>query len=346
MTSSRSNDICQVLTDTLSSLSADAAALRQLASLASHVGVTEDGQVNESVFGRLCDLDSAVSGLESKMKLMREIVNQEKKAVDDLESLSEESQRQRERLKVVVHALEVQKENEALDFPRGKLPVVTSNNNSNNLHEKLASRNDSNSNHIHEKLTSPNGSNRNNLHEKLASRNEARRDSMNPCSSQSPSHNDSNSRNLHEKLASHNEARRDSVNPCSSQSQSQSPAHHQIHLRRVTRAELQSLPRTVRGRISLSVVNDAVIEIEYVCRTKYTLLVRNRRKQMQHTISQSTEEEPSDEPWVSEQELRQSCAFFRVGESTARTVLSILRSLNRLKQLPSKTGDIIYVCSA
>jgi hypothetical protein len=274
MSPSRSN---HVLSDTLSSISADAAALRQLASLASHVGVTDDDHVDEPVLGRLRNLDSAVSGLENKMKLLREIVNQEKNALDDLQSISEESQRQSERLKVVAHALEVQKENAAQDdsSPTETPPVDTSDYN---------------------------------LPAKLESRSEARKDSMDPRSTQSP-------------------------------------AHHQIHLRRVTRADLQSLPRTVRGRISLSVVNDAVGEIEYVCRTKYTLLARNRRKQLQHTISQTTEEEPSVEPWVSEQELRQSCAFFRSGESTARAVLSILRSLNRLKQLPSKNGDIIYVCS-
>jgi hypothetical protein len=271
-------DISQVLSDTLSSISADSTALRQLANLASHVGVTESDHVDEPVLGRLRNLDSAVSGLENKMKLLREIVNQEKNALDDLQSLSEESQRQNERLKVITHALEVQKENEALDSsPTERLPV-----------------DDDTSDY--------------NLEAKLTRRSVAPNDRMDPHPAQSP-------------------------------------AHHQIHLRRVARSDLQSLPRTVRGRISLSVVNDAVEEIEYVCRTKYTLLARNRRKQLQHTISQTTEEEPSDEPWVSEQELRQSCAFFRSGESTARAVLSILRSLNRLKQLPSKNGDIIYVCS-
>ena len=272
-------DISQVLSDTISAISADSTALRQLANLASHVGVTEGDHVDESVLGRLRNLVSAVSGLENKMKLLREIVNQEKNALDDLQSLSEESQRQNERLKVIAHALEVQKENRVLDdsSPTETLPV-----------------DDDTSDY--------------NLEAKLTRRSVAPNDSMDPHPTQSP-------------------------------------AHQQIHLRRVDRSDLQSLPRTVRGRISLSVVNDAVAEIEYVCRTKYTLLARNRRKQLRHTISQTSEEEPSDEPWVSEQELRQSCAFFRSGESTARTVLSILRSLNRLKQLPSKNGDIIYVCS-
>lgn len=270
-------DISQVLSDTLSSISADSTALRQLASLASHVGVTEDDHVDEPVLGRLRNLDSAVSGLENKMKLLREIVNQEKNALDDLQLQHEESQRQSDRLKVIAHALEVQKENQALNSPpTEKLPVDVD-----------------------------------------------------------------TDYNVDAKLGSHKKSPNDSMDPHSTQL----PAHHRIHLRRATRAELQSLPRTVRGRITLSVVNDAVVEIEYVCRTKYTILARNRRKQLQHTISLTTEEEPSDEPWVSEQELRQSCAFFRSGESTARAVLSILRSLNRLKQLPSKNGDIIYVCS-
>ena len=94
-------DISQILSDTLSSISADSSALRQLANLASHVGVTEGNHVDEPVRGRLRNLDSAVSGLENKMKLLGEIVNQEKNALDDLQSLSEESQRQSERLKAI-----------------------------------------------------------------------------------------------------------------------------------------------------------------------------------------------------------------------------------------------------
>ena len=48
---------------------------------------------------------------------------------------------------------------------------------------------------------------------------------------------------------------------------------------------------------------------------------------------------------VSEQELRENCAFFRHGESTARSTLSMLCNLKRLRQIPMKSkDDITYVC--
>ena len=48
--------------------------------------------------------------------------------------------------------------------------------------------------------------------------------------------------------------------------------------------------------------------------------------------------------WVSEQELRENCAFFRTGEATARATLQLLCSLRRLKQVPGKNRDITYLC--
>ena len=47
---------------------------------------------------------------------------------------------------------------------------------------------------------------------------------------------------------------------------------------------------------------------------------------------------------VSEQSLRENCAFFRHGESTARSTLQLLCSLKRLKQVPSKKSEVTYVC--
>ena len=48
--------------------------------------------------------------------------------------------------------------------------------------------------------------------------------------------------------------------------------------------------------------------------------------------------------WVSEQELRENCAFFRSGESTARATLQLLCSLKRLKQVPGKNREVTYLC--
>jgi hypothetical protein len=59
-----------------------------------------------------------------------------------------------------------------------------------------------------------------------------------------------------------------------------------------------------------------------------------------------------DPVWhVSEQELRENCAFFKHGESTARSILQLLCSLKRLKQVPGRqgrrqrhSGGVTYVC--
>jgi hypothetical protein len=47
--------------------------------------------------------------------------------------------------------------------------------------------------------------------------------------------------------------------------------------------------------------------------------------------------------WVTEQELRENCAFFRHGESSARGILGMLCSLKRLKQVPGKHMEITYL---
>ena len=47
---------------------------------------------------------------------------------------------------------------------------------------------------------------------------------------------------------------------------------------------------------------------------------------------------------LSEQELRETCGFFRLGESTARATLAILCILKRLKQVPGKNMEVTYIC--
>jgi hypothetical protein len=108
-----------------------------------------------------------------------------------------------------------------------------------------------------------------------------------------------------------------------------------VSLKRITLNELQSIPRTIRGRISHTVLSEALVEIETVCRDKYAHYKRPAW----------WEDEPWEHPWVSEQDLRKSCAFFRSGESTARAILLLLRNLHRLKQVPAKNLEIIYILS-
>ncbi len=68
--------------------------------------------------------------------------------------------------------------------------------------------------------------------------------------------------------------------------------------------------------------------------------------QYQQTVARHKELRSEDHdggPFVSEQEMRDSCAFFRSGESTARAILLILRSAKRIKQVFGRKSQVTYV---
>lgn len=128
--------------------------------------------------------------------------------------------------------------------------------------------------------------------------------------------------------------RRCSGNHRTPRSRSSPLKRESIVLERVTTAELEAVPRTARGRISLAMVNEVVEEIKQVCREKYSGR-RSRR------FDYNKQDLPLMDPWISEHDLRQECAFFQK-ESTARTALQILRTLGRVRQVPCKRGKVIY----
>jgi hypothetical protein len=119
---------------------------------------------------------------------------------------------------------------------------------------------------------------------------------------------------------------------------------HDISIRFISQDEFYSISRNIRGRITLSALNEALLDIQRVTENKYNILHHSSRKmssssqisyqetcalhkEMLHNLIQK------DVPFVTEQELRDSCAFFRSGESTARAILQILRSCKRIKQV-------------
>ena len=120
-----------------------------------------------------------------------------------------------------------------------------------------------------------------------------------------------------------------------------------IQLHPISQQELMGVSRTIRGRLTLAVVNDALCDIVSVARDKYSVLHGNHNRQHYRkywTLHKALEvEEHGTEPWVSEQELRSKCAFFRSGESTARCILAILRTLRRLKQVPARNSQVTYM---
>ena len=121
---------------------------------------------------------------------------------------------------------------------------------------------------------------------------------------------------------------------------------NKVSIKLLSESELRALPRSVRGRISLLIVNEAIAEIEQVFQKKYDILDRsNTRYSMygsKHEYRQALiahreleVREHEGYLWVSEQDIRDACDFFRMGESSARVVLTILRNTKRLKQIPS-----------
>ena len=133
----------------------------------------------------------------------------------------------------------------------------------------------------------------------------------------------------------------------------------EIILRTITHAEFQSISKNIRGRITLSALNEALHDIQRVTLQKY-IQIHNLHSHSHRKGSSSSslingvgsgnangsanangngtmhclhKEEGEDLPFVSEQDLRDDCAFFRTGESTARAILQILRSCKRIKQV-------------
>ena len=121
-----------------------------------------------------------------------------------------------------------------------------------------------------------------------------------------------------------------------------------IYLSLITTDEYHSVSTNIRGRITLAVVNDSLLDIQRVCNKKYAQLSRQMTpgkelSKVQKEHANVAVVEHGKYPWVSEQDLRQTCAFFRSGESTARAILAILRSLRRIKQVPGRNSEVTYI---
>ena len=289
----QTDDLCRLFSETLHALAADALTVRQLTSLSKQSGVTDDENLHPNSnnnqhdsLNELRKLDMAVAAIENKVGALREIVTEEKIALDQFENLQQEANKQQ---RVLEHMLT------AVGASRSR-----------------------------------------------TSSQKARRD-----------------------------RRRDSVDPRETQQLQEATSttstnddNHDVVLPRITESQLQSISRNTRGRISILALNDALEEIETVCRDKLAQLPRKptnstssltasqsleRRyeylKQRNHNSTTQVEVDAHiGQYWVSEQELRESCAFFRLGESTARATLVVLCTLKRLKQLPGKNMQVTYIC--
>lgn len=298
----KTEELCSLFSATLSSLAADAAALNQIKSLA--VCVNEENDNPNEIRDGLRQVDSVVTELEGKVRMLQEIVAEEKRSLKDMESVKNAAEAQHELLQNMLQ----QAEEEQLAAASSQAAIATTH--TPRRHQESAPI----------------------LHEGVlqlgAKRVDRRRDSIDP-----------------------REKRH------SSSRHSASSSVPSIHLDRVTEAEWHNVSRTVRGRITLAVLNDALRDIERVFQKKYAVLRHHKsssrkgppgQMELQQKLLNSHRElqveEHGDDPWVSEQDLRQCCAFFRNGESTARAILLIIRTLRRLKQVPAKNSEVTYVC--
>lgn len=104
-----------------------------------------------------------------------------------------------------------------------------------------------------------------------------------------------------------------------------------IHLEPISPSEYHSISKTILGRISLTDLNSALVEIHQVLVQKYKQLQSPlRRKQdiagAKERLRSSVNHDVFENglPFVTEEELRKECAFF-ILEATARGILRVLR---------------------
>lgn len=80
--------------------------------------------------------------------------------------------------------------------------------------------------------------------------------------------------------------------------------------------------------------------------SKYNHLYHNNNNNSNITSSSTPSSSSSQHhpwrTWVTEQEIRHFCTFFRHGEATARCTLLLLRTLHRLQLVPGKQGEFLY----
>jgi antitoxin component HigA of HigAB toxin-antitoxin module len=131
---------------------------------------------------------------------------------------------------------------------------------------------------------------------------------------------------------------------------------------RITATELLEISKNTRGRLTMVALNEALDEIASFCQQKFAN-AREDAKRFSMSRNSKTAERRYEylqqqrmprllemtqfhqgQYWVSEQELRENCAFFLRGEGTARATLVVLCALKRLKQLPGKNMEITYIC--
>lgn len=313
----------KLFTTTITSLAADVDALKHLTTWKDILQMDNDGESRnddgvdleerrEEFLESLCDLDDAVAAVEKKVSVLRQIVSEEQRALDNLNMLHQDTVDQNENLQYLVDRCR----NMTMKNPAEEAKV--SGGGDRGARSEASSTLRTSTDHC------------NKAAQKTATK-------AQPSPSIYGFHTTKSSNSSIKTAPSNNEENRAHTDGLS------------CYFDPVTQQELESVPRTTRGRVQIPVINEALANIGSCFRKA---AVKKRREQRlleeskhavlsSHKYETSYDEGMDDEELlrnlvVTEQQLRQSCAFFACGEGTARTVLAVLKELKRIKQVPAK----------
>jgi hypothetical protein len=355
------DQLCALLTDSIHTLASDASELRMLSVVATQVDDSSHENTRTRTAESLRHLHESLLRAESQVQRLEDIVNEEKMALDGIQQQHDSAKRHREQLAATADFL-----SQTRTSRQGSVPPFSE-------RPTLASSIDTEFTCLPTRIKTRDMSmgtlqpNATHEHAAIGPMRRPRRDSLAPHPfAERPTLTSSNDiylgtlkpNDTHERTAigSTRLPRRDSLAPHVPSATARLSRQHQP-LNVVSRDELEAIPRTCRGRISLSVVNDALRDIASLHVKKnnnkrtwignsHTGISQSKHSFVSSNANASTKENvghPEANFVISEQELRQSCSFFRSGESTARSILLILRTLGRLKQVPAKGGEVQYI---
>jgi len=330
----------------------------------------------------LCDLDQLISGVENKVVALRQIINEENSAITKFETdLREEAHEQADLIEGLMSALELQhqEQGDGSTTPSkdrdGHQYHIHQSNDESELRYRRYDNNDRDQYHD-KNMKSSKGSNNNNTRRVLQSRTIEK-----TCNQSSPhpskvsgkrsgnNYNNSNDsyqqslyspRNHESSYGEEDELSFVKVTDSEIREQTRNVPSFGLHLSRFDLNEaLEEIERVVWNKISFEPKNGGSTHHYHHCgvvggppppsnMSSNTLQRRSdylRQRQVGPNAGFENETEAHvGYRWVSEQELRENCAFFHIGESTARGTLQFLCSLKRLKQVPGKNRERTYLC--
>lgn len=353
----QTNDLVHLFSTTLHSLAADAAAVRQATSLAHCLGVkdgggkevVDDDRRRRNFQDGLWDLEELVSGLEEKVTALRQIVSEEKRAVTKFETtLQQEAEEQAALMSQIVQALEEHEQQQQQQQQASKPH-----------HASLPPFDEEEEDEENRSTASSTSSKRS------SSRGGSRRDSVDPRRRSSGRDGDE----------------LENQDPASSSTIISLPRITHEELEDYKSKNVMG-PRMLTSLMDLNEALEEIEQECQRQRNATLVLQRKQQQQLQYGISSSgalqrryeylqrrqqannsssstsaaaaadiininsSLDESGDDNHtivsITEQDLREKCAFFRHGESTARSTLLVLCSLKRLKQVPNKNRNVTY----